>query len=274
MDILQQVRNQFSQIAALPGDKIDLVRTGLLIARIAYPKLNEFYYLARLAQMGARLKSRISDASDPYICIEEINQILFEEEGFRGNTVNYYDPENSFLNRVIDRKLGIPISLSVIYMGVGQRAGLDIRGVGLPGHFITALLHQSRSIFIDPFNRGNILSQEECRQLGKERVFEMHLLDPISPKAILERMLRNLKAIYLHTNDDLRAFQMIHWILEINPDAQSELRERGLLYSHMGNIERAIKDLKRYLELSPMAEDEPQIREQIKRLRGQTTRIH
>ena len=266
-------------MARLPDDRIDLAKAALLISRTEYPHLDESFYLGRLEDMAARLKPRIAGKTSPEVVIKEINRLLFEEEEFRGNTHNYLDPRNSFLNQVLERKLGIPITLSLVYMQVGRKAGLHIQGIGLPGHFITALCDDRCKILIDPFNQGKILSEEECRQMvmsryGGERGFETRFLDPAGPKHILARMLRNLKAIYRHMDEELKAFQMIEWIVALDPNAPTELRERGLLYEAIGDFARAVRDLGKYLELSPMAEDEEMIRAKIEMLRDKTSLIH
>ena len=276
---MEDVRKRFSKLAALADDRIDLAKAALLISRTEYPHLDESFYLGLLEDMAARLKPRIEGKSRPEGVIEEINRLLFEEEGFRGNTHEYLDPRNSFLNQVLERKLGIPITLSLVYMEVGRRAGLNVHGVGLPGHFINALIHESGRMLIDPFGQGKILSEGECRQIfrrrfGESKIFETRFLDPVGPKHILARMLRNLKAIYSHMDEELRAFQMIEWILALDPNATNELRERGLLYEAIGDFARAVRDLGRYLEFSPMAEDEEIIRAKIDMLRDETPLIH
>jgi regulator of sirC expression with transglutaminase-like and TPR domain len=266
-------------MARLPDDRIDLAKAALLISRTEYPHLDESFYLGRLEDMAARLKPWIAGTTSPEVLTKEINRLLFEEEGFRGNIHNYLDPRNSFLNQVLERKLGIPISLSLVYIEVGRRAGLDVQGIGLPGHFITALIHESGRILVDPFNRGRILTKTDCRQMfvqryGESRGFETRFLDLVGPKDILARMLRNLKAIYSHIDEDLKAFQMIEWILALDPNATNELRERGLLYEAIGDPDRAVRDLSRYLEFSPMAEDEEIIRAKIDMLKDETPLIH
>jgi regulator of sirC expression with transglutaminase-like and TPR domain len=276
---VENVREEFSRLASLSDDRINLARAGLLISRIEYPNLNESDYLDRLDNMSERLGPRIAASSDRYELIEALNHVLFMEEGFRGNLENYYDLRNSFLSQVLDRKLGIPITLSLVYMEVGRRAGLEIHGIGLPGHFIVALSHGNEKIFIDPFNRGKTLSEEECRhrvaaRSGEGGGFETRLLDPVAPKAILVRILRNLKNIYRQMNKELKKFQMIEWILALNPHATRELLERGSLYETMGAFDLAVRDLERYLELSPAAQDRETIKAKVEILRTETPRIH
>lgn len=266
-------------MAGLPNGKIDLARAALLMARIEYPHLDESFYLDRLEDMAVRLRSRISGKSSPEILLGEVNRLLFEEEGFRGNLRYYLDPRSYLLNQVLDRKLGNPLSLSLVFMEVGRKAGLDVRGIGLPGQFITALYKDTRKILIDPFNQGRMLSEERCRRMvleryGDSKPFETSFLNPVGPKYILGRLLRNLKTFYQHMGKDLKAFQVIEWILALNPEATIELRERALLYEGLGDADRAVRDLVRYLELSPAAEDEEMIRNTIARHKKKTIRPH
>ena len=279
MDILETIRNKFSSLAELPDEEIDLVGATLIIARISYPRLDETVYQRYLSDLTERLRSRLNKTDRPVAMIEKLNRILFEEEGFRGNRHNYFDPDNSFINRVVDRKLGIPITLSLIYTEVGKKAGMNLSGIALPVHFITALFHESGRTLIDPFKQGEILSEEECRtmvrrRLGEESAFDTRQLSPARPKEILIRMLRNLKAIYLQTHNDMKAFQMLHWILTLDPGSKAELRERGLLYEALGNTDRAAEDLERYIALSPGPETERIIGSKIEMLKKKSTRLH
>jgi regulator of sirC expression with transglutaminase-like and TPR domain len=279
LDILETIRNKFSSLAELPDEKIDLVDAALLIAGISYPRLNETVYRRYLSELAGRLRNRLNKADGPVVMVEKLNRILFEEEGFRGNRHNYFDPDNSFINRVVDRKLGIPITLSLIYTEVGKRAGMSLSGISLPVHFIVALSHESGRILIDPFNQGEIRSEEECRTMARRRMgetsdFDTRQLNPARPKEILIRMLRNLKAIYLETHNDMKAFQMLHWILTLDPGSGAELRERGLFYEALGNTDRAAKDLERYIALSPGEETERIIGSKIEELKKKSSRLH
>lgn len=279
MDIFEITRNKFLRLADLPDEEIDPMGAALLIARMSYPRLNETVCRQYLSELTERLRAQLNETDRPVAMIEKLNRILFEEEGFRGNRHHYFDPDNSFINRVMDRKLGIPITLSLIYTEVGRRAGMNLSGIALPGHFITALFCESGRILIDPFNQGEILSEEECRirlrkDSGGKRAVDTRRLSPAGPKEILMRWLRNLKAIYLHADNDIKAFEMLHWILTLDPDATVELRERGLLYEALGNTDRAVGDLERYLELSPGVETEQEVRSKIKKLKQQSTWLH
>jgi regulator of sirC expression with transglutaminase-like and TPR domain len=279
VDALDRIRQQFAELGNKADDEIDLAGAALLVAKLAYPKMAEAEYVERLDEMGGRLRRRIRNETAPVKKLGELNRLLFEEEKFRGNTENFYDPDNSFLNRVLDRKTGLPITLSLVQMEVGKRAGMNIRGIGMPGHFITAYYYGPGRIFTDAFNRGEILTEQECEQRIAERVGPgvenaEWFLRPVTSREFLVRMLRNLKGIAAHIGDDLLAFQLIHWILTLLPDSPDELRERGYLYEIMGNADMATADLVHYLEIFPDAPDADEIVEKINALKVQPTQMH
>ncbi len=279
MDLTDQIDKEFSRIASLPDDQNDLAHGALVIAKAAYPDLDESFYLDRLDHMAARVKRNLKVDVGPVDIIELINQVLFVEEKLRGNRENYYDPDNSYLNRVLDQKTGIPITLSLIYMEVARRLGLDVRGIGLPGHFIAALYHETGKTFIDPFNEGEIRSRDDCLEIirtyrsGAEAP-GLHWLKPINKTEFLARMLRNLKLIYARHNNDIMLFKMIHWILTLQPDAPAELRERAMLYEAMGNPARAAEDWERYASSIGDHKIVTEIRARIDSLKKQKSRIH
>lgn len=275
----QDITDRIVELAAMPGHKVPVAEAALTIAQYEYPTLDVSKYLGILDELGDTLKPRIAGLTDETEIIHEINRWLFAEEGYRGNTANYYDPRNSFLNQVIDRKLGIPITLSIVYIEVGRRAGLPLYGIGLPGHFITGLLSDAGRIFIDPFNGGEILSEDSCRRIvlrhrSAPAGFKPHFLDPVWPKQILVRMLRNLKATYWRQGAEIKALQMIEWVTILAPDSPAEYRERGFINEGLGDTQRAADDLERYLDLLPDADDREMIKAAIERLRARKTDLH
>ena len=279
MDTTEQIDKKFSQIASLPDQQVDLARGALLIAAAAYPDMDESLYLERLDRMASMVKGDMTADISPADIIIRINHLLFDEKKFRGNREKYYDPDNSFLNRVLDRKTGIPITLSLIYMEIAGRLGLDVRGIGLPGHFIVALYPVTKIIYIDPFNRGKILSVDDCLELvrthmGETVASDHNWLRPIDRKELLARMLRNLKLIYAQQDNDIMLFKMIHWILTLQPDAPGELRERAILYEAIGNPTLAIKDWLRYITNIDDHESVTKILARIDYLKTQPSRIH
>jgi len=274
-----ELTNEISTLAALPDYKIGLAQAALTISRLEYPDLDASVYVEQLNGLAAQLKPRLGEAATPDQEIEEMNRLLFEEEGFRGNSSDYYDLRNSFLNEVIDRKLGIPITLSILYIEVGRRAGLPFYGIGFPGHFLTGLLRDKGRIVIDPFNNGRILTEEDCRRIflsqhGGSHAFNRSFLDPAWPRQILVRLLRNLKSIYWRRSQQARAFRTIDWILILEPVAVPEVKERGFIREAMGDIYGAITDLQKYLELAPDAEDGEIIRDRIEQLKETKVTVH
>ena len=264
-------RDLFREMVSRPPEQMDLAAAALLIALDEYPELNVSDYLERIDLLAERTSARLySDAVErPMEAIESINYQLFEIEGFRGNQEDYYDPRNSFLNDVLDRKTGIPITLSVLYMEVGRRIGLKVEGVGMPGHFIVKCKHNGAEIFIDAFGRGEILLEEGCeRKLtqlhGKDFQFNRSCLDAVNHSQILTRMLHNLKAIYWNQQNYAKALGVIEKLLLINPTAAAEIRDRGFAHYQLNHLSPAIRDWSRYLELRPGAPDAAEVSKSLK----------
>jgi regulator of sirC expression with transglutaminase-like and TPR domain len=276
---MKTIREQFARLVDGPEDQIDIVDASLLIARTAFPDLSSARYTGLLDQWTERLRRRVDPSASAGDILSTMNRILFDEEGLRGDVHNYFDPQNSFLNRVLDRKLGIPITLSMVYSEIGRRAGFPVYGIALPGHFITGLFHTSGTLYIDPFNQGTILTESECRRMvevryGGEAALGAGWNHPADKKMMLIRLLRNLKSIYRHLGQDLQAFEMIQWILAIDPRTPAELKERGLLYEAMGNHVFALRDLEHYLELSPEPADREVVSQKINLLRHSQHWMH
>ena len=243
-------------------ERINLAKTALLLAKcVEYPDLIVDEYLLRIEKMAAQIESRLgSDARNPNSLIDLINDYLFVEQGFHGNDDDYYDPRNSFLNEVIDRKTGIPITLSTLYIELAGRVGLTLDGVGFPGHFIVKFSGPGDEILIDPFNRGRILSEKNCQDILNRMYaggvqFKREMLSRSTKKQILGRMLNNLKGIYVNSQNHQKALSVVALILELSPDNYSEIRDRGLLYYKLECFSQALHDLECYLSLSPDAPD-------------------
>ncbi len=229
-----QIRQQFTETLSGSEHRLDLARAALLIASEEYPGLDSLRYIAKLEVMAAAVRPAVTTTDDPTLKIEYLNAYLFEKRGFRGNAEEYYDVRNSFLNDVIDRRLGIPITLSIIYMEVGRRVGMPLQGIGMPGHFIMKYAEPGSDIYIDPFNRGRILSRQACEELiqqlyGEPVAFQESFLAPVTKPQILARVLMNLKAIYIHTKDHLKALSVIERLLIIQPDLEQETKDRAAL---------------------------------------------
>ena len=254
-----------------PEVKLDLAAAALQIALEEYPDLDVANYLGRLDRLAERAAGQLSLSVEPDVIdsLDSINRTLYREEGLSGNSDVYYDPRNSFLNEVLDRRTGIPITLSIIYMEVGRRLGLDIRGVGLPGHFLVKCTAAGGEWLIDPFFGGKTVTEAECRQRlkrlhGEEFSFRRSFLDCVTKHQILGRLLANLKMIYLVQRDFKRALDVIEKILLIFPQAAGEIRDRGSVSFRLHRFSAAIGDWKRYLTMKPQASDIQEIEQNLK----------
>jgi regulator of sirC expression with transglutaminase-like and TPR domain len=267
-------RHQFAQMLQQPEPAMDLGRASLLIACEEYPELDVARYLDRLDALAAALRARLEDLR-PRGVIAALNRLLFEEEGFQGNTEDYYDPRNSFLNDVLDRRKGIPITLSAVYMEVGRRAGMDVEGVSLPGHFVV----RAEGLLVDPFHGGAILTPEDCQQrldriYGGRLKLVPEMLGPCARRDILGRMLQNLKAIYVKAEDYTRALRVVDLLLHVHADGTEDLRDRGLLHAALDCYTLAARDLEDYLERAPGTPEAAQLREKIAELRRKAARLN
>ncbi len=249
---------RLSDILSREDAAVDLAEAALLIAHGEYPDLDVSGYLGRLDIMGAELRERLREEPRPERAVMALNRYLFHEQGFRGNTSEYYDPRNSYLNDVLDRHIGIPITLSTVYIEVASRAGLEVEGVGLPGHFIVRVHTPARGLLIDPFHCGAMLSERECqdrldRIFGGKVKMEARHLARCGRKAMLERMLQNLKAIYIKQGDLARALRVVEQLLEVEPGSANEIRDRGTIYAALDCYALAAQDLEAYLAKVPSA---------------------
>jgi regulator of sirC expression with transglutaminase-like and TPR domain len=269
---LAEVRRRFTALAERAQGEFRLAEGALLIAQEEYPALDVEAYLRRLDAMAEVVSGRLGLEIDPLRIVAQINTYLFEEQGFRGNLTHYYDARNSFLNDVLERKMGIPITLSVVYIELARQVGLPIVGVGLPGHFLVRYSAHPTVFWIDPFHRGQILSREDCQirladMYGQALAWSDDYLQPVSDHAILQRMLYNLKALYVQQGDHRRALHVVERLLLLRPEVLTEVRDRGLLRAQLGLLEAALDDLQHYLQLSPEAPDVPLITQHIATLR-------
>ncbi len=257
-------RQALARQVRVPDEQIDLARCALLIACEEYPGLDVDAYLMLLDELACRCRPHVRPGAGPYHIIGAINHVLFQREGFRGNRRDYYDPENSYLNRVLERRLGIPITLSLVYMEVAARLGFPVVGVSLPGHFVVKHVGAEEEIYIDPFNDGAILSVEECEErvweaTGRSDLFSPHQLAATTRRQMLVRMLHNLKAIYVGREDYARALGIIELALAVTPWDLDQVRDRGLVCYHLGRYSEAMADLETYLRYCADAPDSQRI---------------
>lgn len=266
-------RQNFYHEINRPDERIDLAKAALYIAQEEYPQVDPAKYLNALDTMAAEVRERLPAQRYPLRVIQTINQYLYSDLGFTGNTADYYDPRNSFLNQVMDRRTGIPITLSLVYLEIARRIDFPMVGVGMPGHFLIRPDFEDAGIWVDAFNAGEILFPEDCKELlsrmyGHPVPLLPEFLEPVSPRQFLARMLSNLKLIYVTQNDAPRALEVVDRILLLFPDSLTELRDRGILYYQDGYVEEAIEDLEAYLAQVPEAEDAGDIRQLVESLRS------
>ncbi len=264
-------RRRFAAIAARPDAEIDLAEAALVIAQEEYRDLDVAAYQRALERLGDGARCRVGAAAisargglGPRDVVGALNRYLFDECGFRGNREAYYDPRNSFLNEVLDRRTGIPITLSLVYMEVGRRVGLPLVGIGFPGHFLVGCDAPGERLLIDPFDGGRLLTEADCAAIlarlhGRPVPLARHYLAPIGPRPFLVRMLANLKAVYLQREDYPRALAAVDRILLLTPDAADERRDRGLLHVKLQAFSLAAADLEAYLAARPGAPDREQV---------------
>lgn len=270
-------RQRFAAEVERPDAEIDLARAALLVAQEEYPQLAVEPYLARLDAMAEEVRDRLDQETAPLVVLNELNHVLFERHSFRGNTEAYYDPRNSFLNDVLDRRLGIPITLSVVYLEVGWRLGLPLMGVGFPGRFLVRFEGVALRVLIDPFEGGRLRFQDQAQELldriygGLVRVHPS-FLRPVSKRDMLIRILANLKSIYLNVRDDAHALAQVERILLLRPSALGEARDRGLILARMGRVAEAVQQLEEYLDFAPRAPDALRIRDVLKGLKASPPR--
>ena len=262
-------RQRFATIVSKDEGSINLAEGALLVAQEEYPKLDIAAYLDRLDRMAHEVVKRLRLGEDPLRSIETLNTYLFDNLKFTGNAEAYYDPRNSFLNEVLDRRTGIPITISTVYLEVGWRLGMPLHGIGFPGHFLVKYSRAEGEIILDPFHRGSILTEEECQgrldQVYAGRVhFRPDFLVAVTKRQILTRILANLKGIYVAAKDYRRALAAVERMLVINPDLAPEIRDRGILRMQLSQAPQAIADLEWYVTTNPQAEDIEEVRKRLR----------
>lgn len=267
MVVIADPRARFAALMRRDDADIDLAEAALLIAAEAYPELDPDRYLAALDELAAAARARIAGAGDDRARVRALLDFLAREQRFTGNQDDYYDRRNSFLNEVLERRTGIPITLALVYIEVGRRAGVPVQGVGFPGHFLAKVESTEDDVVFDPFF-AQVLNEEQCARrlqavLGKETTFDPQYLRAATAKEIVVRMLRNLKQIYLQAREYAPALGCSERILLVEPDLPPELRDRGLLYQHLECYAAAQADLERFLALAPDDDSADVVRETL-----------
>jgi regulator of sirC expression with transglutaminase-like and TPR domain len=256
-------------------ESINLAKAALTFAQAEYPNLDIDEYLHALDMMADRVREKLPEERYPLKIIKTINSYLFEDLGYTGNIHNYYNPSNSFLNDVIDSRQGIPISLSIIYLEIAKRIDFPMVGIGMPGHFLIRPEFENSEIFIDTFEKGEILFRQDCEaRLTKiyQHVYRQpvelkpQFLEPVNDRQILARMLTNLKFIYVNNQELNKALRATEGILMLFPNHPREIRDRGLIYFHMNQWQQAADNLGFYLAIAPDAEDAEAIRDLLQKI--------
>jgi regulator of sirC expression with transglutaminase-like and TPR domain len=270
--------SRFAELVARA--EVPLAEAALALAEEEYPGLPAAAYLARLEELAAMVAARRGERRDAATTLRLLRSVLFQELGFRGNSASFYDPRNSFLNEVLDRRLGIPITLSIVFMEVASRLGLPLQGVPFPGHFLVKYASGGREVFIDAFHGGELLSADECLarfRPGLQGEADLRWLQAASARQILARMLQNLKHIYIEAGDDVRTLWAVDRMLVLAPDDPLQRRDRGLVEARLGATAAALRDLDFYLEASkatPEAEDRDVVVGLVAQLRQRQSRLN
>lgn len=265
-----EVWDQFDRMVGVPDEEIDLARAALLIAATEYPGLSTERELFRIDEIAEGIAPRMDDDT-PLYQLNTLSEYLFDELKFAGNHTNYHDPRNSFLNDVIERRVGIPITLSLLYIEVGKRLGVPLLGIGMPGHFIVR--HRDESdVFVDPFHGGILLSEDECAERVKQVTqgaiaWDRSYLQPVRSREFIARMLRNLKVVYLQRRNYERVLATIDRVIALLPQDAVEFRDRGVVNYRLGNYTDALEDLHVYVTSGEAVSDEVTVQRLMDQIR-------
>ncbi len=258
-------RQRFRAEAARQDADIDLARLALLVAREEYPQLPVERYMGRIDQLSEEVRDHLDAESAPPVVLQELLRTLYEKHGFRGNEEAYYDPRNSFLNDVIDRALGIPLTLGIVILEIGWRLGLPLTGINFPMHFLVGFRGDAVRLLVDPFDGGRIYFEDQAQELLDRAYGGMIRMQPAflreaSKRDMVYRLLTNLKGIYGNVGDDRRALAAVERMLLVRPASAADMRDRGILLARLGRDEEAREQLSAYLEYAPRATDAGRIR--------------
>ena len=251
-------RALFAEEVSLSEGDLDLQRAALYLAGEEYPDLDSGHYLCRLDDMAAEVRSLVDNSDEMDGLARALNSFLFHVRGFSGNAGNYYDPDNSFLNRVMETGIGIPITLSVLYLGVAKRLGLNGHGIGMPWHFLVKI--EELDLYVDPFHGGHILSAGDCRRLaeqlfGEKVEWDERFLSPTPAVSILARMLNNLRIIYSQRRDLVRLVAVLERMMLVDPTNVALCRDLAICHVEQGNTAAAVRSLEELINISTNERD-------------------
>lgn len=278
----EAIAERWERLAVGRPGEVSLAEGALLIAADEYQDLDVDGYLGRIDEMGQALRKRLRRDISATESLIALNRYFFDELGFSGNSDDYYDPKNSFLNEVIDRRLGIPITLGVLYIEIGRRIGLRLEGVSFPSHFLVKCMLRDGAIIIDPYARGASLGLDDLQarlqtlasDVELDAALAASLLAAASPNDIFARMLNNLRGIYLQTGERVKALSASNRIIALMPEAAEEFRDRGELYAQLECFRPAVCDFRQYLTLRPQAPDADRIRLRLAELEPLAARLN
>jgi regulator of sirC expression with transglutaminase-like and TPR domain len=284
---LTRALDAFARLLKAPDAELDLARACLMVAQDEYRGLDVEHWLAEIEGLAARLRGRLAPNAAAEERVIALNELLFQDLGYWGNTEDYYDPRNSYLNDVIERRTGIPITLSVLYMELAQRIGLACEGVSFPGHFLVRVQVRGGVLVLDPFCGGVPQSEDELRERLQRVIPEDaaagvavadlpldQFLEAASKRQILGRLLRNLKAIHRDADRPEQLLAVLNRMLLVQPDSPAELRDRGLVYQRLECWRPALQDLTDYLQRDPEAADVAEVRASLVELAGRCARLN
>ena len=285
MTTIEAIHDRLARMTGGPTDEVPLARSALLIAQSEYPAIDIETYERQLQSIAETLEEELRgkrESRSPMQVPLAVNRLLYRELGFRGNDTAYDDPRNLYLNHVLDQRTGIPVTMAIVYSEICQRAGLDVRPVGLPGHVICRYQPAGTEdgqdgLLLDVFNYGRILSERDCHVLvrnifGSGERFRDHFLTSMTPRQVIQRLLHNLKVGYLRRGDEDRAARVIDLTLTLFPWDLDEIRDRGMLRERLGETSLAIEDLERYVSFRPGARDIQTVTETVRSLRRDAAR--
>jgi regulator of sirC expression with transglutaminase-like and TPR domain len=261
------------------NEEVSLDVAALQLAAIEHPGLQPHPYIDLLDSHASELSERIGAGTSGEEFVDLLNHYLVEELGFRGNQEDYYSPANSCLNVVLTDRVGIPITLSLVYMEIARRLGRPIYGIGLPGHFLVKYDDGDFSTFIDPFNEGRLLLEPECLEIAKQVTGQdvstgAAILEPVSRRHIIVRMLNNLRAVYFKQQDPIKSAAVLDLLITADPGAADVYKHRGICRAQMDRFKGARSDFETYLKLEPDAADRPEVEAQIEKIKRWLSKLN
>lgn len=270
-------RDEFALLVSRPEEDLDLGLAALLVAGEEYPQLNVAEHLARLDGFAEAVLGRADEGIAAPEMAQAVSRYLFEDQGFQGNANDYYNPDNSYFNRVLDTHTGIPITLSLLFLEVARRVGLRCNGVGMPGHFLVGL--EGGEVFLDPFHGGAVLTPEDCRRLaegmfGPRMAWRDSFLDPCTKYEFLFRLLNNLKVVYEHSGAPEKVVGITQRMLMVNPDAAPLYKDLAETQYRLQQYRAALRSLEAYLSRASDAPDAGQVREWMESIRMTLSRLN